>query len=113
MLFTFSASTLSEIAACRRCFLKGSYKLLFSLPVNNNCSFRISLFDDVSTICVFGFRSDQKLSLVGNPGQLLKPSQTETISCEYLALESMERWIICKLCVKCSILTLTATLKSV
>ncbi|KAG8290874.1 Nck-associated protein 1 [Homalodisca vitripennis] len=41
-------------------------------------------------------RSDQKLSLVGNPGQLLKPSQTETISCEYLALESMERWIICK-----------------
>lgn len=40
------------------------------------------------------WRSDQKLSLVGNPGQLLKPSQTDTMSCEYLALESMERWII-------------------
>ncbi|XP_075218279.1 nck associated protein 1 Hem [Lycorma delicatula] len=40
------------------------------------------------------WRSDQKLSLVGNPGQLLKPSQTDTMSCEYLSLESMERWII-------------------
>uniref|UniRef100_A0A1B6E8D2 Membrane-associated protein Hem n=1 Tax=Clastoptera arizonana TaxID=38151 RepID=A0A1B6E8D2_9HEMI len=40
------------------------------------------------------WRSDQKLSLVGNPGHLLKPSQTDTLSCEYLSLESMERWII-------------------
>ncbi|PSN55803.1 Membrane-associated protein Hem [Blattella germanica] len=39
-------------------------------------------------------RSDQKLSLVGNPGQLLKPSQTPTMSCEYLSLDTMERWII-------------------
>ncbi|KAL1110560.1 hypothetical protein AAG570_008088 [Ranatra chinensis] len=39
-------------------------------------------------------RSDQKLSLVANPGQLLKPAQTETMSCEYLSLESMDRWII-------------------
>lgn len=43
----------------------------------------------------FCFRSDQKLSLVGNPGQLLKPSQTETMSCEYLSLDTIERWIIC------------------
>lgn len=41
-------------------------------------------------------RSDQRLSLVGNPGQLLKPSQTATMSCEYLSLDTMERWIICK-----------------
>ncbi|XP_039285471.1 membrane-associated protein Hem [Nilaparvata lugens] len=40
------------------------------------------------------WRSDQKLSLVGNPSQLLKPSQTDTMSCEYLSLESLERWII-------------------
>ncbi|XP_050438959.1 membrane-associated protein Hem [Adelges cooleyi] len=40
------------------------------------------------------WRSDQKLSLVSNPGFLLKPSQTETISCEYLSLETMEKWII-------------------
>lgn len=40
------------------------------------------------------WRSDQKLSLVGNPGQLLKASQTETMSCEFLSLEVLERWII-------------------
>jgi NCK-associated protein 1 len=40
------------------------------------------------------WRSDQRLSLVGNPGQLLKPSQTSTMSCEYLSLDTMERWIV-------------------
>ncbi|KAK4882050.1 hypothetical protein RN001_005369 [Aquatica leii] len=40
------------------------------------------------------WRSELKLSLVGNPGQLLKPVTSERISCEYLSLESMERWII-------------------
>ncbi|KAK9511245.1 hypothetical protein O3M35_005839 [Rhynocoris fuscipes] len=40
------------------------------------------------------WRSDQKLSLVGNPGQLLKPLQSENMSCEYLSLEMMDRWII-------------------
>ncbi|XP_014239900.1 membrane-associated protein Hem [Cimex lectularius] len=40
------------------------------------------------------WRSDQKLSLVGNPGQLLKPLQSDTMSCEYLSLESMDKWII-------------------
>lgn len=40
------------------------------------------------------WRSDQKLSLVGNPGQLLKPLQTENMSCEYLSLETMDKWII-------------------
>ncbi|KAK7790225.1 hypothetical protein R5R35_014534 [Gryllus longicercus] len=39
------------------------------------------------------WRSDQKLSLVGNPGYLLKPSQTENMSCEYISLDTMERWI--------------------
>lgn len=41
------------------------------------------------------FRSDQKLSLVGNPGQLLKPLHTETMSCEYISLELLDKWIIC------------------
>ncbi|XP_046985633.1 membrane-associated protein Hem-like isoform X3 [Schistocerca americana] len=40
------------------------------------------------------WRADQKLSLVANPGQLLKPAQTESMSCEYLSLDAMERWII-------------------
>ncbi len=34
------------------------------------------------------------LSLVSNPGQLLNPASTDTIPCEYLSLELMERWII-------------------
>ncbi|KAF5295542.1 hypothetical protein FQR65_LT10405 [Abscondita terminalis] len=40
------------------------------------------------------WRNELKLSLVGNPGQLLKPVISERISCEYLSLESMERWVI-------------------
>uniref|UniRef100_A0A0A9YNG5 Membrane-associated protein Hem n=5 Tax=Lygus hesperus TaxID=30085 RepID=A0A0A9YNG5_LYGHE len=40
------------------------------------------------------WRSDQKLSLVGNPGQLLKPLQTETMSCEFISLELVDKWII-------------------
>lgn len=40
------------------------------------------------------WRSDQKLSLLANPSQLLKPSQTDTMSCECLSVETMERWII-------------------
>ena len=34
------------------------------------------------------------LSLVSNPNQLLNPAHTETIPCEYLSLETLERWII-------------------
>jgi NCK-associated protein 1 len=34
------------------------------------------------------------LSLVANPNQLLNPAHTETIPCEYLSLEIIERWII-------------------
>lgn len=40
------------------------------------------------------WRSEQKLSLVGNPSQILKAAETSTMSCEYLSLEAMERWII-------------------
>lgn len=40
------------------------------------------------------WRKGQMLSLVGSPAQMLNPAQTDTISCEYLSLESMERWII-------------------
>ena len=40
------------------------------------------------------WRSELKLSLVGNPGQLLKPVTSDKISCEYLSLDTMERWII-------------------
>lgn len=40
------------------------------------------------------WRSEQKLGLVGNPAMILKATETNTMSCEYLSLESMERWII-------------------
>lgn len=40
------------------------------------------------------WRSAQMLSLVANPNQLLNPASTETIPCEYLSLEVIERWII-------------------
>uniref|UniRef100_A0A7G3APR1 Putative membrane-associated hematopoietic protein n=1 Tax=Lutzomyia longipalpis TaxID=7200 RepID=A0A7G3APR1_LUTLO len=40
------------------------------------------------------WREMQTLSLVGNPAMLLKPSKTDTMSCEYVPLETMDRWII-------------------
>lgn len=41
------------------------------------------------------WRDEQRiLSLVGNPSFLLKPVNTEKMSCEFLAMETMERWIV-------------------
>ncbi|KAG1685800.1 Membrane-associated protein Hem [Nymphon striatum] len=40
------------------------------------------------------WRSAQMLSLVANPAQMLNPAQTETMPCEYLSLDTMERWVI-------------------
>lgn len=40
------------------------------------------------------WRELQILSLVGNPAMLLKASKTDTMSCEYVSLETMDRWII-------------------
>ena len=40
------------------------------------------------------WRTDQKLSLVGSPGQILKAAATDTMSCETLSLDRIERWII-------------------
>ncbi|GIY39487.1 membrane-associated protein Hem [Caerostris darwini] len=40
------------------------------------------------------WRKSQMLSLVASPSQMLNPAQTETMPCEYLSLDVMERWII-------------------
>nr|XP_022911596.1 membrane-associated protein Hem isoform X2 [Onthophagus taurus] len=41
------------------------------------------------------WRVDLKLSLVGNPACLVKPLMGEkTMSCEYLSMDTMDRWII-------------------
>ncbi|CAN7942635.1 unnamed protein product, partial [Ixodes hexagonus] len=40
------------------------------------------------------WRKSQMLSLLVSPAQMLTPAQTETMPCEYLSLETMERWLI-------------------
>lgn len=40
------------------------------------------------------WRELQILNLAGNSAMLLKASKTDTMSCEYVPLETMERWII-------------------
>ncbi|EFX89764.1 membrane-associated protein Hem-like [Daphnia pulex] len=40
------------------------------------------------------WRSAQMLSLTSNQNQMLNPAQTDTMPCEYLSLDSFERWII-------------------
>ena len=40
------------------------------------------------------WRAAQMLSLVSNPSQLLNPAHTDTMPCEYLSLDTMERWIV-------------------
>ncbi|VDO13784.1 unnamed protein product [Brugia timori] len=42
------------------------------------------------------WRNAQMLSLVASPQQILYAAQTDTIACEYLSLDVMDRWIICK-----------------
>ncbi|NXX58017.1 NCKPL protein, partial [Scopus umbretta] len=40
------------------------------------------------------WRSDQLLSLLGTAGTMLSPASSDTMACEYLSLEVMERWIL-------------------
>lgn len=44
------------------------------------------------------WRKSQILSLVATPSQMLNPAQTDIVQCEYLSLDVMERYIICKIC---------------
>lgn len=45
------------------------------------------------TITAQEWRKSQILSLVANPAQLFNPVQTDTIQCEYLSLDQLEKWI--------------------
>lgn len=45
-------------------------------------------------IDILSYRAAQMLSLVSTPSQLLNPAQTDVMPCEYLSLDTMERWII-------------------
>lgn len=40
------------------------------------------------------WRSEQKLTLVGNPALLLKPVISDRMSCEYLSMDTMEKWVV-------------------
>jgi nck-associated protein 1 len=42
------------------------------------------------------WRKSQILSIISDPSEILNPSQTEAIQCEYLSIDTMERYIICK-----------------
>lgn len=45
------------------------------------------------TITAQEWRKSQILSLVANPTQLFNPVQTDTIQCEYLPIDQLEKWI--------------------
>lgn len=45
------------------------------------------------TITAQEWRKSQILSLVANPTQLFNPVQTDTIQCEYIPLDQLEKWI--------------------
>lgn len=47
----------------------------------------------VRTITAQEWRKSQILSLVANPTQLFNPVQTDTIQCEYLSLDQLEKWL--------------------
>ncbi|XP_062975325.1 nck-associated protein 1-like [Elgaria multicarinata webbii] len=40
------------------------------------------------------WRSDQLFSLISNPAGMLAPVNSDTMACEYLSLEVLERWIV-------------------
>ncbi|XP_054859951.1 nck-associated protein 1-like [Eublepharis macularius] len=40
------------------------------------------------------WRSDQLFSLISNPASMLAPANSDTMACEYLPLEFLERWIV-------------------
>uniref|UniRef100_A0A8D0B276 NCK associated protein 1 like n=1 Tax=Salvator merianae TaxID=96440 RepID=A0A8D0B276_SALMN len=40
------------------------------------------------------WRSDQLFSLISNPAGMLAPINSDTMACEYLSLETLERWIV-------------------
>lgn len=45
------------------------------------------------TLTAQEWRKSQILSLVANPTQLFNPVQTDTIQCEYISLDQLEKWI--------------------
>uniref|UniRef100_A0A8B9LV85 Nck-associated protein 1 n=1 Tax=Astyanax mexicanus TaxID=7994 RepID=A0A8B9LV85_ASTMX len=42
------------------------------------------------------WRNAQLLSLISAPSTMLNPAQSDTMPCEYLSLDTMEKWIVCK-----------------
>ncbi|XP_017695469.1 PREDICTED: nck-associated protein 1-like, partial [Lepidothrix coronata] len=40
------------------------------------------------------WRKEQLLSLLGTAGDMLSPATSDSMACEYLSLEVMERWIV-------------------
>mgnify|MGYP001797121198 FL=1 len=40
------------------------------------------------------WRSSQYLSILADAGKLMEPARSETMPCEYLSLDVMQRWVV-------------------
>ncbi|KAK5972294.1 Membrane associated protein Hem [Trichostrongylus colubriformis] len=66
-------------------------------PLNRLISSALSSLSPVylrRNITASTWRNAQILSLTANPHQILYAAQTDTIACEYLSLDVMDRWIV-------------------
>ncbi|XP_041454886.1 nck-associated protein 1-like isoform X2 [Lytechinus variegatus] len=69
-----------EFIPLERCVASALFSLLHLYPRRN--------------LTAEQWRSQEMLSLVAKPNVLLNPAQSETMRCEYLSLDTLERWII-------------------
>eukprot|EP00057_Strongylocentrotus_purpuratus_P018065 XP_011672539.1 PREDICTED: nck-associated protein 1 isoform X1 [Strongylocentrotus purpuratus] len=69
-----------EFIPLERCVASALFSLLHLYPRRN--------------LTAEQWRSQEMLSLVAKPNVLLNPAQSETMRCEYLSLDKLERWII-------------------
>lgn len=65
-------------------------KLLFNALISLQESFHLR------NLAAEEWRKSQILSIVANPRDILTPAQTDPINTEYLSVDTMERYIICK-----------------
>lgn len=65
-------------------------KLLFNALISLQGAFHMR------NLAADEWRKSQILSIVANPNKILTPAQTEPINSEYMSVDTMERYIICK-----------------
>ena len=40
------------------------------------------------------WRSTHYLSIIAEPTKLMEPARSETVACEYLSIDTMQRWVV-------------------